>query len=258
MENLGQTQHTELHRMLKYGFERNGPEVWRMESSQNRMEMSCWSVYCPRAFASIDGMEDVIASRSVQIIMERSFNEDIKNRTVNADDTVWQLLRDQLFLVTLTKGPQIEQSYETLSKPDRIYFSGRDWDIFKGILAITKLIGEEVFELLVRFASDTHETKLVRDQENSPDMIILKYLSETVTQHQWYELGQLNDQLTEMASTQGLDLQGRMTRDRLGKRLGALKVYDETKRTTMNGRKVTLYRINPEVITKKLENHLRG
>jgi hypothetical protein len=146
MENLGQTQHTELHRMLKYGFERNGPEVWRMESSQNRMEMSSWSVYCPRAFASIEGMEDVIASRSVQIIMERSFNEEIKNRTVNADDTVWQLLRDQLFLVTL----------------------------------------------------------------------------------------------------------------RLGKRLGALKVYDETKRTTMNGRKVTLYRINPEVITKKLENHLRG
>jgi hypothetical protein len=258
MENLGQTQHTELHRMLKYGFEKNGPEVWRMESSQNRMEMSSWSVYCPRAFASIDGMEDVIASRSVQIIMERSFNEDIKNRTVNADDPIWQQLRDQLFLVTLTKGPQIEQSYETLSKPDRIYFSGRDWDIFKGILAITKLIGEEVFELLVRFASDTHETKLVRDQENSPDMIILKYLSETVTQHQWYELGQLNNQLTEMASTQGLDLQGRMTRDRLGKRLGALKVYDETKRTTMNGRKVTLYRINPEVITKKLENHLRG
>jgi DNA primase catalytic core len=258
MENLGQTQHTELHRMLKYGFERNGPEVWRMESSQNRMEMSFWSVYCPRAFASIDGMEDVIASRSVQIIMERSFNEDIKNRTVNADDTVWQELRDQLFLVTLTKGPQIEQSYETLSKPDRIYFSGRDWDIFKGILAVAKLIGEEVLEDLVRFSADTHETKLARDQENSPDMIILKYLSETVTEHDWYELGQLNDHLTEMASTQGLDLQGRMTRDRLGKRLGALKVYDETKRTTMNGRKVTLYRMNPNVIAKKLENHLRG
>jgi hypothetical protein len=29
MENLGQTQHRELHRMLKYGFERNGPQVWR-------------------------------------------------------------------------------------------------------------------------------------------------------------------------------------------------------------------------------------
>src|SRR5208283_3963180 len=73
MENLGQTQHTELHRMLKYGFEKNGPQVWRMDMSGNRMEMNCWGVYCPRAFASIEGMEEVIASRSVQVIMERSF-----------------------------------------------------------------------------------------------------------------------------------------------------------------------------------------
>ena len=102
MENLGQTQHTELHRMLKYGFEKNGPQVWRMDMSGNRMEMNCWGVYCPRAFASIEGMEDVIASRSVQVIMERSFDEEIKNRTVNADDALWQELRDQLFLVTMS------------------------------------------------------------------------------------------------------------------------------------------------------------
>ena len=88
--------------MLKYGFEKNGPQVWRMDMSGNRMEMNCWGVYCPRAFASIEGMEEVIASRSVQVIMERSFDEEIKNRTVNADDPVWQEIRDQLFLVTMT------------------------------------------------------------------------------------------------------------------------------------------------------------
>ncbi len=62
MENLGRTQHTELRRMLKYGFERNGPEVWRMEATGKHTEMNCWSVYCPSAFASIEGMEEVIAS----------------------------------------------------------------------------------------------------------------------------------------------------------------------------------------------------
>ena len=36
MENLGQTQHTELHRMLKYGFEKNGPQVWRMDTSDKK------------------------------------------------------------------------------------------------------------------------------------------------------------------------------------------------------------------------------
>jgi hypothetical protein len=61
-------------------------------------------------------------------------------------------------------------------------------------------------------------------------MIILKFFSETVTHIEWYELGKLNDDLTQMASSQGLDLQGRMTRDRLGKRITALKLAEETKR----------------------------
>ena len=258
MENLGQTQHTELHRMLKYGFEKNGPQVWRMDMSGNRMDINCWGVYCPRAFASIEGMEEVIASRSVQVIMERSFDEEIKNRTVNSDDDLWQELRDKLFLVTMADGPSLKGIYDQMNKPTQIYFSGRDWDIFKGVLSVAELVGNDVFAGVVSFAVDTHETKIARDNDNSPDMIILKYLSETVTQNSWYELGQLNDDLTHMASSQGLDLQGRMTRDRLGKRLAALRVAEDTKRAKQSGKKVTLYRMDPGIIAKKLENHLRG
>jgi DNA primase len=258
MENLGQTQHTELHRMLKYGFEKNGPQVWRMDTTGNRMEMSCWSVYCPRAFASIEGMEDVIGSRSVQVIMERSFNDEIKSRTMNSDAPVWQELRDQLFLVTMTEGIRIKGICDSLDKPVEIYFSGRDWDIFKGILSVAQSVGSDVSKSLISFTVDTHEAKIARDQDNSPDMIILRFLSETITRPDWYELGTLNDSLTQMATSQGLDLQGIMTRDRLGKRISALRVAEETKRGNWNGKKVTLYRMDPEVIDKKLENHLRG
>ncbi len=229
-----------------------------MDMSGNRMEMNCWGVYCPRAFASIEGMEEVIASRSVQVIMERSFDEEIKNRTVNADDALWQELRDQLFLATMAEGPNLKSIYDQMDKPPQIYFSGRDWDIFRGVLSVAKVIGSDVFAGAISFAVDTHESKIARDNDNSPDMIILKYLSETVTSIDWYELGQLNDGLTEMARTQGLDLQGQMYKDRLGKRLAALKAYQETKRSTVDGRKVTLYQMDPEVILKKLENHLRG
>ncbi len=231
---------------------------WRMDLTGNRMEMNCWSVYCPRAFASIEGMEDVIASRSVQIIMERSFDEAIKSRTVNADNAEWQEFRDQLFLGTLSEGYSIKEIHDSLGKPSQINFSGRDWDIFKGVVTVAQAVGKEVFDNVISFAMDVHEAKIARDQDNSPDMIILKYLAETVTQNDWYELGQLNDDLTHMASSQGLDLQGRMTRDRLGKRIAALKVAEETKRVKHNGKKVTLYRIDPQVIIKKLENHLRG
>lgn len=258
MENLGQTQHTELHRMLKYGFEKNGPQVWRMETAGKNMEMSCWSVYCPRAFASIEGMEEVIASRSVQVIMERSFDEEIKNRTVDADDPVWLELRDQLFLVTMSEGAKVKVIYDSMDKPLQINFSGRDWDIFKGVLAVAKAVGAETYETLISFAVDTHAAKVQKDQDNSPDMIILNHLSECIAYAGWYELGSLHQGLIIKASSQGLDLQGSMTKERFGKRLASLKVYEKRNRATRNGEKVMEYWMDPTVINSKLENHLKG
>ena len=60
---------------------------------------------------------------------------------------------------------------------------------------MAKAVGDDVFAGVVSFAVDTHESKIARDHDNSPDMIILKYLSEIVTTNDWYELGQLNDGL---------------------------------------------------------------
>ena len=109
----------------------------------------------------------------------------------------------------------------------------------------------------LRSSQQTPTTQKLHGKRQSPDMIILQYLSENLLKD-WYELGELNDGLTARATSQGLDLQGRMTRDRFGKRLAALRVSEETKRATQDGRKVTLYHIDPEVLSKKLENHLRG
>ena len=112
--------------------------------------------------------------------MERSFNEEIKNTTVNADDPVWQQLRDQLFLVTMGEGATIKAIYDSMEKPSQIYFSGRDWDIFKGVLTVANAISNEICETVISFAVDIHAAKVQKDQDNSPDMIILNYLSEMV------------------------------------------------------------------------------
>jgi hypothetical protein len=65
--------------------------------------------------------------------------------------------------------------------------------IFKGVLTIAKALGYEIYETVVSFAVDTHTAKVQKDQDNSPDMIILNYLSDSVKQNGWYELGALND-----------------------------------------------------------------
>ncbi len=111
---------------------------------------------------------------------------------------------------------------------------------------------------MVAFAVDTHEAKIARDNDNSPDMIILNYLSESVMSAGWYEISTLHNGLIMKATAQGLDLQGAMTKERFGKRLASLKVYEKRNRPTKNGEKVMEYWMEPSIINSKLENHLKG
>jgi hypothetical protein len=71
-------------------------------------------------------------------------------------------------------------------------------------------------------------------------------------------LGALHQGLVIKASSQGLDLQGTMTKERFGKRLASLKVYEQRNRATRNGEKVMEYWMEPSIINSKLQNHLQG
>jgi hypothetical protein len=89
-------------------------------------------------------------------------------------------------------------------------------------------------------------------------MIILNYLAEVIVSAGWYELGNLHLGLIQRASAQGLDLQGTMTKERFGKRLAGLKIYEQRNRSTRSGAKVMEYWMEPSTIINKLQNHLRG
>jgi hypothetical protein len=49
-----------------------------------------------------------------------------------------------------------------------------------------------------------------------------------------------------------------MTKERFGKRLAALKVYEKRSRTSRDGEKIMEYWMEPNTITRKLENHQQG
>jgi hypothetical protein len=95
---------------------------------------------------------------------------------------VRQELRDELFLVTMTEGVRIKSICDSLQKPNKTKYSGRGWDIFKGILTIAEVVGdEEAKEHVIGFAVDARRSRLERDHDNSPDMIVLNYVAEIVT-----------------------------------------------------------------------------
>ena len=74
----------------------------RTEKEGERFRVRRLANYGPRAFASIEGLEDTLASRTVQITMQRSCDNDINRREVNLNDPVFQEIRDELFLVAMT------------------------------------------------------------------------------------------------------------------------------------------------------------
>ncbi|MBI5251907.1 MAG: toprim domain-containing protein [Desulfomonile tiedjei] len=259
-ELLNRTQYDELNGMLKCGFKKTGGEVYRMETNDSKQAIRRWQVYCPKAFASINPMEDVLSSRSTQIIMQRSFKESVKARSVVEEDPLWQSIRDNLFLVAMTSGADISNIYHSLEKPRSIFFSGREWDLFKPILSIGLACNKDVItKQLTTFAIAAHQRKQDTYTENAPDMILLRYLADVITKPDWYELVELHEGLKPRMKNQGLDMQGVFDKNRMGRTMKNLGVYDTKsgkKRTDRNTK--VMYFLEPEPIKRILENHQRS
>jgi hypothetical protein len=78
-EDLKEKGFSDKRALLLGGYEA-GSSVLRTEKEKDRYKVKRLGNYGPRAFASIAGLEDTLASRTVQITMQRSFNDDIKER----------------------------------------------------------------------------------------------------------------------------------------------------------------------------------
>ncbi len=252
-EDLNQKQLGEKRALLLGGYEK-GSGVYRTERRGDAFVPVRYNNFSPRALASIEGLEDVIGSRTVQIPMERSYDEEIKGREVAVSDPLFQAVRDDLFLVAMTYGAEIQRIYENMDKPEGLVFGDREYNIFRPIFSVgLAMKNPEVIARLVQFANDSYRQKIEDNNETAEENILLRYLVEKIFTDGDYRSDELHRGFIDFIRTQGLELQNPMSKSRMAKLMLKLRVCTKGSRTP--DRKATYYSFEQQTVRQVAENY---
>lgn len=150
-----------------------GSKVARMEKKEDGMQPVYFDPYCPKMLASIKGLKGALESRCVQVVMVRTKKGDIKGDLWPTErDQNFIEIRNQLYEFALKNWSGINFYYNGDGQLDKEFkISNRDWQIWKPILCIAKLIDDELYKKLGNFAQISAESSLTEGlNEDSWDM----------------------------------------------------------------------------------------
>ncbi|MGO9572522.1 MAG: toprim domain-containing protein [Desulfomonilaceae bacterium] len=253
-EDLNQKGGSDKRALLLGGYEA-GSSVLRAEKEGESYKVRRLGNYGPRAFASIEGLEDTLASRTIQIHMERSYKDDVKEREINLRDPAFQEIRDQLFLVAMNKCHLIEEYYVSINKPENTIFGDREYNLFKPILTVGHAVGtKELVNKLIDFANLAYRQKVDQYNETAEENVLLRYLVDTIKKDDWFPANELHAGFIDFIKTNALEMHRQITRSRLGTLMKKLNLVSNFKRSS--DRTTSLYFIETAKLFKVAENYL--
>lgn len=252
-EDLKEKAASDRRAVLLGGYEA-GSSVIRTEKDKDNYKAKRMGNYGPRAFASIEGLEDTLASRTIQITMQRSYDEAIKQQEVNLRDIRFQDIRDQLFLTAMTDGLRIKQIYESIKRPDSIEFGDREYNLIKPLLAICEATGrKEIVGSLISFANDSYQLKVAEYNNSAPENVLLRYLLELVDKDDWFRSNEIHAGFVKYIKDNGLDLNMSISKPYMGGLVKKLGIVSDSRRSP--DRTCTMYYIKLDKLTKVAANY---
>lgn len=252
-EDLKEKGFSDKRALLLGGYEA-GSTVLRCEKEKDNYIVKRLANYGPRAFASIDGLEDTLASRTVQITMQRSFKLEIKEKEVTLSNPEFQEIRDELFLVAMTYAPAVKKVYEQITRPEAVEFGDREFNLFKPILTIGHASGlEDLEERLIAFQNTAYRNKVSEYNRSAPENVLLKFFLETITEDGWFRSDELHTRFVAYLKNNGIDLNMAITKPFMGTLIKKLGIVSATRRSS--DRACTLYEIKVEILKRVAENY---
>lgn len=153
-----------------------GARVPRMEKLGNRYKRVYYNTFSPTMLASIKGLYGATEDRAIKEVCIKAGESD-KGNLWPTDSTVFQDIRDKLYICMLNKWELVKQEYEAIVKIEGL--KDREKDIWKPLLAICRVFKPSFEKELLDFAirhTEVRETTNV--DENSWEYIAAKTLLE--------------------------------------------------------------------------------
>ncbi len=237
--------------MYNAGYKK-GVFTGKMEKEKGIWKPKLFEAYSPKIFASINGLSPALSSRSIPIPMVETSNKEIKNREIDINNPIFQEIRDNLYPLMLTQFKEIKETYHNLTDTEIL---GREWELWRPILALSKLIYKdeekfynEIRDLALKIIS---EKKEIRKEEIVPTFLISlkEMIEEYPAKDNFYPSSQIINFLKERDGVFG-SINGKFLSLHL-KKLALVDGNSFCKKIA--GRVIRGYRLNPETISERLK-----
>lgn len=198
----GEDDASEIVSLLNAGWQK-GSKVPRQEKGEDGKWRSVFfDVYSPKMISSINGVKGALETRAIKCVMLKAKRDDPRGDLwPEATDNDFLKIRNDMYSIAFEYWKQIEikytkGSFDELKKEFKI--SNRDWQIWKPLLCIAKLIDEEIYQRLGKFAEELYEEmSMEKIDEESWDYKVLESLTEVVTiQEEWVPVKQIKGRLS--------------------------------------------------------------
>jgi hypothetical protein len=185
----------EFRAILNSGYKR-GETVTRI--NPNTFMVEEFQVYSSKAIINIKGLEDVTEDRVIPQVMLRGKNPKVLNVDIPAEGDLWQAIRDRLYTFYLLYASEIA---ETLPEVERLilergHLKGRVAELWKPILTLAKFFDKYekgLFERIYNYALETLNIKIIHEEAENPDMVLIQTLLEIVEADGYYAVKRIKE-----------------------------------------------------------------
>jgi len=146
----------DIQRITRASYKK-GEKVPRIEKiKKERFVLSLFETFTPFILATTEKIPDMLLSRTIQITMKRAKDPNPERRDPEPED--FEDIREKLYLSRLTFANKV---YENSKEIDKLNLGlyGRDYEIWKPILTIARVIGEQVFNNVLNLAKEMIEER---------------------------------------------------------------------------------------------------
>lgn len=136
--------------VINSSFTCNG-SVPRVEKIGNRFKTVYYHTYSPTMLGSINGLYGATEDRAIVHISVKASVKDKRGELEPTEDSEdWQAIRDSLYIYALQNWKEIEKAYNSLECSTKL--KARDYQIWRPILAIAKVLDKDLYESILKHA----------------------------------------------------------------------------------------------------------
>lgn len=136
----------EIRQLVNSGYKKGAAVLRTEKTGDDGFQTQTFGTYCPKAFANIAGLDDVLQNRCVTTMMTRSKNVDVMNARLMTKDRKdkWQDIRNQSYLLVYEYWNRIAALIEDHADTEVVEgVIGRPLELWSPIFVLSELFEDE-------------------------------------------------------------------------------------------------------------------